>query len=222
MRTAVSLFAIADRCVRAGVSKTGNPTDGRCVEEIARSRPRRGAPRADFGFRQERAGRFRAGAEQSRRAADLDRRHGQIDRGGRHSSARCVGTDRLSRNHGRAGKDAASVGSRRAARHTRRSRSCRGDGGAWHRGDRPGRRQSLPLRGGSPDRWRLSDDGGEHRHRRPGDDSRGGQEPRLCRRCYGSGRLSLDTKCTRSELRQPDLRVPQKAGGESLCAHRRL
>ena len=100
---------------------------------------------------------------------------------GRHRGARRLRADRLSRDHGRPRQDAASLRAWRPARRPRRSRACRGDGRARHRADRSRRRQSLSVRGGPALGRRLCHDRREHRHRRPGDDPRLGQEPRLCR-----------------------------------------
>ena len=53
---------------------------------------------------------------------------------------------------------------------------------ARHRRDRPGRRQSLPVRGDGDARRRPRRDHREYRHRRPVDGPLGGQEPRLSSR----------------------------------------
>ena len=99
----------------------------------------------------------------------------------------------------------------------RRAEPCRGDGRARHRRHRPGRRQSLSVRSRSSPRARIRRDHREYRHRRPGHDPRGGQEPRLCRRRDRSGRLRRracgnggqrrrDTRDSRSRLAAQGLR----------------
>ncbi len=60
-------------------------------------------------------------------------------------SARHLRPHRLPGNDGRAGQDAPPQGPRRPPRRARQSRACRGHGRAWHRPDRPRRRQPLPV-----------------------------------------------------------------------------
>ena len=79
--------------------------------------------------------------------AGLDRRHRQGAARGGPRRARRLRPDRLSRNDGRPGQDAAPDGPRRPAGGARQSRTCRGDGSARHRRDRPGGGQPLPVRG---------------------------------------------------------------------------
>ena len=90
--------------------------------------------------------RARPRARRPRRRAGLDRRHRQGAARGRADGARRLRPHRLSRDDGRPGQDAAPHGPWRPARGARRSRACRGDGRARDRRDRPGRRQSLPVR----------------------------------------------------------------------------
>ncbi len=93
---------------------------------------------------------------------------------------------RLPRDHGRAGQDPPPEDPRRSARRARRRGPRRGDAGARHPGDRPPRRQPLPVRGDGRRRRRLRDRGREHRHRRAGDDPRRRQEPRATSRWWSS------------------------------------
>ena len=65
----------------------------------------------------------------------------------------------------------------------RQSGASGGDAGARHRADRPPGRQPLPVRGDASRRARpLRRLHREHRHRRPGDDPRRGEEPRATSR----------------------------------------
>ena len=66
----------------------------------------------------------------------------------------------------------------------------RGDGRARHRADRPAGREPLPVRGdGGAKGADHADLHREYRHRRPGDDPRGGEEPPLRHRGDRPGRL---------------------------------
>ena len=80
-------------------------------------------------------------------------------------------------------------GAWRPAGDPRESRARSGHAGAWHRADRPAGRQSLPVRGDRGEGRAFRGLRREYRHRRPGDDPRGGQEPRLRRRARRSRRL---------------------------------
>ena len=119
------------------------------------------------------------------------------------AGARRLRPHRLPRNHGRPRQDAASLGSRRASRHPRRSRAHGRDARPRHRADRSRCRQSLSLRAGPLLGRRLCLDGREHRHRRPGHGAGLRQEPRLCRHRHRSGRLCLGAQCAGDEHRQP-------------------
>ena len=91
---------------------------------------------------------------------------------------------RLPRNHGRARQDAAPEDPRRPARPPRHRR-C-GDGRARHRAHRPAGGEPLSVRRHHrPPGVQLRGGDREHRHRRPGDAARRGQEPR---RRAGGGR----------------------------------
>ena len=138
--------------------------------------------------------------------------------------ARRLRRHRLSRDHGRARQDAAPGDPWRPPRRPRRSRPRRGDG----------RRTASPaidllvvnlypfeetVAAGADYAHR----GREHRHRRPGNDPRRRQEPRLCRGRRRSGRL-----CRRSSPRSPSMTAPRpfalrrRARRQGLRPHRRL
>ena len=114
------------------------------------------------------------------------------------------------------------VRARRAAWRARRPRACGSDAQIRHRADRSRRLQPLSVRGGSPLRRRLCRDRREHRHWRPGDDPRLGQEPRLCRHRHRSRRLRLGAERAGDEHRLAVAGFPQEAGGQGLCPHRQL
>ena len=97
---------------------------------------------------------------------------------------------RFSGDHGRPRQDAASARAWRPAGDPRRCRaSCQAMKTHGIDRHRSRRHQSLSVRGCPRRGRRLSDDGREYRHRRPGDDPRLGQEPCLCHRHHRSGRL---------------------------------
>jgi phosphoribosylaminoimidazolecarboxamide formyltransferase / IMP cyclohydrolase len=109
------------------------------------------------------------------------------------------------RDDGRAREDAAPEGPRRASGAARQARACRGDGGARDRADRPPDREPLPVRGDRRARRGLRRLRREHRHRRPGHDPRGGQEPRLRQRRRGRGGLRAASRGARGERRATTL-----------------
>ena len=112
----------------------------------------------------------------------LHRRHGHGAARGRARGPRDRGLHRLPGDHGRARQDAASEALRRPARAARRRGAHGGGRRARDRVRRSRVREPLSVRGHRrpPRRHRARGDR-EHRHRRPDDDPRGGQELRLHR-----------------------------------------
>ena len=158
-----------------------------------------------------------------RRARDpLDRRHGaRAARGGR-AGARGERLHRLARDPRRAGEDAAPA---RPRRHPRPADAGAPGGDA----DRPASTpidlvvvNLYPFRETVAARRAVRRGDREHRHRRPGDDALGGQEPRA----RGGGRRPgrLRARCsprstpTARSRRRPALR----AGPQGVRPHRRL
>ena len=179
--------------------------------------------RADLGFRQDRSRRVcpragRAAASSSCRPAARQGAQGCRRRRQGHRRAH-----RLSRDDGRPAQDAASQGARRAARHPRQRRARRAAAGARHRADRPAGGQPLPVRGDRGEGRAVRRLHREHRHRRPGHDPRGRQEPR--RRHRGGRSRGLCPGAGRDDARSggaTSLGSAQGAGGQGLRAHRRL
>ncbi len=135
---------------------------------------------------------------------------------------RRVRRHRLSGDHGRAGEDAPSENPRRPLGESRRAVPHRSDARARHRGDRPARRQSLSVRVHGRARRRFRDRGREHRHRRPGDDPRGGEEPRLGHGRRRSRGLSAAPFRDDGNAGQGARRDAPPARADRLRAHRRL
>ena len=158
----------------------------------------------------------------ARRRAGLDRRHPQGARRCRAHGARRVRADRLSRDDGRPGEDAASRRARRPAGDPRQQGACRGDAGARHPADRSAGGQSLSVRGDGREGRRLRDLHREHRHRRPGDDPRRRQEPRRRRRGGRRRRLCGGAGGAQGERRRDHAGAAPEARRQGLCAHRRL
>ena len=150
------------------------------------------------------------------------RRHRQGAEGCRAEGDGCLGADRLSRDDGRPGEDAAPEGARRAAGDPRQHRARGGDGGSRHPADRPAGGQPLSVRGDGCERRGLRRLRGEHRHRRPGDDPRRGQEPRRRRRGGGARGLHRGAVRAVAAWRRDDLAAAEKARREGLCPHREL
>ena len=135
---------------------------------------------APLGQRQDRHRGLRPWPGQAGRRAHLDRRDRQ---GARRRGPRGPGDrrpHRVPRDHGRARQDPPSEAARRTARGAVGPGARRRHGRARRRADRPRVREPLPLRahGGAPRGERR---GGhrEHRRRRPDDDPRVREEPRV-------------------------------------------
>jgi hypothetical protein len=106
----------------------------------------------------------------------LHRRHRQAAHRGRRAGHRGIGSHRLPGDHGRPGQDPASAHPRRHPRPARRRRraSCartRSSPSTWSWSTSTRSRRPSPTRAATLDGHR------EHRHRRPHDAARGGQEP---------------------------------------------
>ncbi len=113
---------------------------------------------------------------------------------------------------------------RRPARPARRRR--RGHGEARHRADRPARRESLSVRRRPSRRPDCTYARGhrEHRHRRPGDGARRGEESRVGRGGRRSGRLRAGARRARRERRRHQHRhalAPRRQGVRAHGAVRR-
>ena len=147
---------------------------------------------------------FARGTARARCRAPLDRRDGGGAPRGGHRGHRRRRVHRLAGDPRRPGQDAASRGctprcSPGATTPSTCRRSRRGD-----RADRPGLREPLSVRGdGRSGRGDRGRGGREHRHRRPDDDPRRGEEPRRGRR-GGEAR----------ELRRGARRSCSDSGGE--------
>ena len=165
---------------------------------------------------------FATRAGRPRRRTGLHRRHRQGDRGGGAEGHGRLRPHRLSGNDGRPGQDPASEGAWRPARDPRQQGTCRGDEGARHRADRPSGGQSLSVRSHRRQRRRLRGLHREHRHRRPGDDPRRGEESRRRRRRGRSRGLSGRARRTRRQQGRDHAGAAPPPRRQGLCAHRRL
>jgi hypothetical protein len=146
-------------------------------------------PRPRLGVRQDRPGRVCPQARGTGRRDRLHRRHRQGAGRSRACGHRRCRRHRFPGDHGRAGEDAASAHPWRHPGAARAFRGCRGASRARHRRHRSRGRQPLSVRGGAGARGGLRRTGRDHRHRRPGDDPRRGQEPRQRHGDRRSGRL---------------------------------
>ena len=98
-----------------------------------------------------------------------------------------------------------------------------GGGGARHRADRSAGGQPLSVRGDRGARAPPFDGlHREHRHRRPGHDPGGGQEPRGRHRRRGPGGLRPRAGGHEPARRRHDAGAAQGAGRQGLCPHCRL
>ena len=175
------------------------------------TRPR--FPRPALRLRQDRPDRLRPRARRARRRARLDRRHRAGACGGRPGGDATSPTSpafpemmdgRVKTLHPKVHGGLLAMREQPGA--------CGGDAGARHRADRPAGRQPLSVRGDGRQGRRLRGLHREHRHRRPGDDPRRGQEPRRRRRGGRPGRLRRP--CSTSS--------PRNDGATTLTLRRKL
>ena len=180
--------------------------------------------RPPLRVRQDRPRRFRARARRARRRARLDRRHAQGARRGRPAGARRDRPHRLSRDDGRPRQDAASGACTAGFSASAPTPSIRPR--CWRTASRPIDLLVVnlyPFEATVARGRRLRRLHREHRHRRPGDDPRGRQEPR--RRGGGRRRRRLRARCspTSTRMRAPSRStLRRRLAAEGLCAHGRL
>ena len=187
----------------------------------ARARHGRCPPRPFVGVRQDRPRGGRADAGGIGGRAGLHGGHPQDHRRRGPAGEGYRRPDRVPRDDGWSGQNAASRGARRLAGCARRPGAQGGHGGPRDRGDRSGLCKPLSLRANCGGGRGLRDLRREHRHRRPGDDPIGGQEPRLCGGLHCSaGHGPGVGRARRGRGHQPGF--AKTAGGTGLCAHGHL
>ena len=154
-----------------------------------------------------------------RRRAGFHRRHAQDFERRRAQGARRQRSHRFSRDDGRPGQDAASGGPWRLAGDARQRRAHRSNAGAQHPADRSVGGQSLSVRSHHRARRRFCHLHREHRHRRPGDDPRRGEEPRRRRRGGRGQRLRRGAGRAHAARRRDHAGAAPPARRQGLCAH---